>query len=312
VIDGVRTGVRMLMRMAQTGERDGRGGDRRSNRHADGLVNPDFARSGLHRIPGAALLGATVLFGWAVGGTTGMVATCPRAAGARWGLRLAMNQNIPSIGDIRWLGAQTVMLVCKTCPHQQVANIDALPDDVPLTLVASKFVCPRCHQNSAHVCPNWNVAPSQQLVEPSQQQSAEAQQSAEPSQQSPEPQQSAEPSQQSAEAQQSVEPSQQSAEPQQSVEPSQQSAEPQQSVEPSQQSAEPIQQSTDSSGQVLEWPPGEQIESRDLSNRRWSAPTWRQKLATRGPAVLAIAAKRMAGRSQTSETIKNNPNKQAT
>jgi hypothetical protein len=60
----------------------------------------------------------------------------------------------PNVGDIRWLGAKSVMLLCQTCPHQQVANVDLLPDDVPLALVASKFVCPQCHQKGVYVIPS--------------------------------------------------------------------------------------------------------------------------------------------------------------
>jgi hypothetical protein len=73
-----------------------------------------------------------------------------------------MNQSIPAdpsptIDDIHWLGARTVMLACQKCPHLQVVNIDLLPDAVPLALVASKFVRPKCHQNGAHAVPNWDV-----------------------------------------------------------------------------------------------------------------------------------------------------------
>ena len=60
----------------------------------------------------------------------------------------------PNVGDVRWLGAKSVTLLCKTCSHQQVASIDFLPDDVPLALVASKFVCPQGHQG-AHILPSW-------------------------------------------------------------------------------------------------------------------------------------------------------------
>ena len=70
-----------------------------------------------------------------------------------------MDQNTPArspnVGDIRWLGAKSVMLLCRTCQHQQVANLELLPDDVPLTLVESKFVCPQCHREGACVLPNW-------------------------------------------------------------------------------------------------------------------------------------------------------------
>jgi hypothetical protein len=77
-----------------------------------------------------------------------------------------MDQSIPgdsspTIGDIRWLGAKSVMLLCQTCQHRQVANIALLPDAVPLALLASKFVCPNCHQNGAHALPNWEASPNQ-------------------------------------------------------------------------------------------------------------------------------------------------------
>ena len=67
----------------------------------------------------------------------------------------------PLVGDIRWLGAKSVMLLCRTCEYRQVANIELLPDGMPLALLASKFVCPNCHQNGAHVLPNWEAAPNQ-------------------------------------------------------------------------------------------------------------------------------------------------------
>jgi hypothetical protein len=61
----------------------------------------------------------------------------------------------PNVGDIRWLGANSVMLLCQTCQHRQVANLEFLPDDVPLALVASKFVCPQCHEEGVYVLPSW-------------------------------------------------------------------------------------------------------------------------------------------------------------
>jgi len=69
-----------------------------------------------------------------------------------------VNQNTPArppnVGDIRWLGTKSVTLLCRTCPRQQVANIELLPDDVPLAHVASKFVCPEGHQEGAYVLPS--------------------------------------------------------------------------------------------------------------------------------------------------------------
>ena len=65
-----------------------------------------------------------------------------------------------TVGDVRWLGAKSVMLLCQSCQHQQVANIN-----VPLALIASKFVCPKCHQNGAHALPHWDAAATQSSTE---------------------------------------------------------------------------------------------------------------------------------------------------
>jgi hypothetical protein len=54
----------------------------------------------------------------------------------------------PNVGDVRWLGAKSVTLLCRTCSHQQVVSIEILPDDVRLALVASKFVCPQGHREA--------------------------------------------------------------------------------------------------------------------------------------------------------------------
>jgi hypothetical protein len=64
-----------------------------------------------------------------------------------------------TVGDVRWLHAQTVLVVCRACPHQQVANVDALPDSVPLSLISSRFTCPCCGQQGALVFPNWDTEP---------------------------------------------------------------------------------------------------------------------------------------------------------
>ena len=63
----------------------------------------------------------------------------------------------PNVGDIRWLGTKSVMLLCQTCSHQQVVSIEILPDEVPLALVASKFVCPQGHREG-HVLPSWGAS----------------------------------------------------------------------------------------------------------------------------------------------------------
>jgi hypothetical protein len=43
------------------------------------------------------------------------------------------NSAAPSltVGDVRWLHAQTVLVACRACPYQQVTNVEALPDSLP-------------------------------------------------------------------------------------------------------------------------------------------------------------------------------------
>ena len=62
----------------------------------------------------------------------------------------------PNVGDVRWLGAKSVTLLCRACSHQQVVSIEILPDEVPLELIASKFVCPQGHEKGAYVLPYWS------------------------------------------------------------------------------------------------------------------------------------------------------------
>ena len=71
------------------------------------------------------------------------------------------------VGEIGWLGEETVIVGCRKCPHRQVANLKELPDSVPLWLIAAQFVCPRCQQSDAYVLPNLDAEPSQESPAPS-------------------------------------------------------------------------------------------------------------------------------------------------
>jgi hypothetical protein len=62
----------------------------------------------------------------------------------------------PTVGEIRWLGAQTVIVGCRECSYQQVANIAKLPDSVPLRRIAAQFVCPHV-DTGAYVLPKWDA-----------------------------------------------------------------------------------------------------------------------------------------------------------
>jgi hypothetical protein len=57
----------------------------------------------------------------------------------------------PNVGDVRWLGAKSVTLLCRACSHQQVVSIEILPDEVPLELIASKFIC---RAREGRLCPS--------------------------------------------------------------------------------------------------------------------------------------------------------------
>ena len=57
-----------------------------------------------------------------------------------------MDQNTPArspnVGDIRWLGAKSVMLLCQTCQHRQVANIELLPPGARAFVVTIEALTP--------------------------------------------------------------------------------------------------------------------------------------------------------------------------
>jgi hypothetical protein len=61
----------------------------------------------------------------------------------------------PTLGDVRWLGARSLVAVCHSCGHLDVFDVAALPDSMPLSWVASRFVCKRCNHPGAYVLPNW-------------------------------------------------------------------------------------------------------------------------------------------------------------
>jgi hypothetical protein len=51
---------------------------------------------------------------------------------------------------VRWLDARSLLVSCKTCTHETVLNIDALPDTVPLSWFAESFVCKHCETVDAY------------------------------------------------------------------------------------------------------------------------------------------------------------------
>ena len=63
-----------------------------------------------------------------------------------------------NVGDVRWLGAKFVMVLCQKCAYQQISSLKLLADNLPLARLAAKFVCPECHNEGAYVLPNWGLS----------------------------------------------------------------------------------------------------------------------------------------------------------
>ena len=61
-----------------------------------------------------------------------------------------------TLGEVRWLDARSLLASCKTCTHETVLNIDALPDTVPLSWFAESFVCKHCEAVDAYILPSWS------------------------------------------------------------------------------------------------------------------------------------------------------------
>jgi hypothetical protein len=64
---------------------------------------------------------------------------------------------LPVIGDLRWLGAQSVSAFCYTCGKHQVIEVDECPDSMPLSWLAAHFLCPWCRRPGAYMLPNWSA-----------------------------------------------------------------------------------------------------------------------------------------------------------
>jgi hypothetical protein len=64
-----------------------------------------------------------------------------------------------TLGEVRWLDAISLLASCKVCAHETVLNVDSLPDTVPLSWFASRFVCKCCDAVGAHISPSWSEKP---------------------------------------------------------------------------------------------------------------------------------------------------------
>ena len=61
----------------------------------------------------------------------------------------------------RCAGSTRVSLLasCKVCAHETVLNVNSLPDTVPLSWFASRFVCKCCDAVGTYISPSWSEKP---------------------------------------------------------------------------------------------------------------------------------------------------------
>ena len=60
-----------------------------------------------------------------------------------------------TLGDVRWLDAYWLLASCKKCGYEEIVDVEALPDFVPLVWFAEQFVCNRCDGIEAYILPSW-------------------------------------------------------------------------------------------------------------------------------------------------------------
>jgi hypothetical protein len=60
-----------------------------------------------------------------------------------------------TLGDVRWLDAHWLLASCKTCAHETIVDVEALPDFVPLSWFAEQFICERYAGVEAYILPSW-------------------------------------------------------------------------------------------------------------------------------------------------------------
>lgn len=61
-----------------------------------------------------------------------------------------------TLGEVRWLDARSLLASCKACTHESVLNVEALADSVPLSSLATDFVCKCCGALGAYILPSWS------------------------------------------------------------------------------------------------------------------------------------------------------------
>jgi hypothetical protein len=64
-----------------------------------------------------------------------------------------------TLGEVRWLDVRSLLASCKACTHETVLNVDSLPDTVPLSWFAARFVCKCCDAVGAYILPSWSEKP---------------------------------------------------------------------------------------------------------------------------------------------------------
>jgi hypothetical protein len=64
-----------------------------------------------------------------------------------------------TLGEVRWLDARSLLASCRACAHESVLNVETLADTVPLSSLATDFVCKYCGALGAYILPSWSEKP---------------------------------------------------------------------------------------------------------------------------------------------------------
>ena len=60
-----------------------------------------------------------------------------------------------TLGNMRSLGVRSLFATCLACGSKTAVNVDAWPDDVPVSSFGRHGRCTRCGNLGASAIPNW-------------------------------------------------------------------------------------------------------------------------------------------------------------
>jgi hypothetical protein len=61
-----------------------------------------------------------------------------------------------TLGNMRSLGPRDLDVTCKACGYHTTVNVDAWPDEEPVTAFGPRMRCSKCDHLGASVRPDWS------------------------------------------------------------------------------------------------------------------------------------------------------------